>query len=97
MGIFHATTLDNPFLEREFYDSLVKQYSLGDGGKLRAARELEGQWVDMGGAEWGGQYFGETIWFNNWRKDPNAIRIATLDTSKGIGGKRGDYSCFIMM
>jgi hypothetical protein len=97
LGIFHATTLDNPFLDREFYETLTKQYSLGEGGKLKALRELEGQWVDMGGVEWGPQYFGESIWFNNWHPAKDSIKIAALDTSKGVGGKRGDYSAFVLL
>ncbi len=97
LGIFHATTLNNPFLDSEFYEALKKQYPMGEQGQLRMLRELEGQWVNMSGSEWGPTYFGETMWFNNWPNARTNDRIATLDTSKGIGGKLGDYSAFILM
>jgi PBSX family phage terminase large subunit len=92
--LFKCSTKANPFLSPDFYNNLLFQYGKGDGGQLRAMQELEGEFVCVEGAEWGPECFGEGVWFNTFPDDDRAIRVITLDSSKGIGGKTGDYACF---
>jgi PBSX family phage terminase large subunit len=94
VALFRSATRDNPFLAPEFYESLLLQYGKGEGGLLRAQQELEGMFVCVAGAEWGAECFGEEVWFDEWPQDDRAIKVVMLDSSKGIGGKTGDYSCF---
>ncbi len=94
VALFRSSTKDNPFLAREFYDNLLLQYGKGQGGLLRARQELEGDFVVVEGAEWGAEFFTKEFWFNQWPEDREAIRVVHLDSSKGVGGKSGDYSCF---
>ena len=92
--LFHCSTRDNPFLPEEFYATLVTSYGKGEGGQLRALQELEGEFVCVEGAEWGPENFQPHIWFRDWPEDEGALRAVALDSSKGIGGKTGDYSVF---
>ena len=92
--LFHCSTKDNPFLPAQFYDQLLLQYGKGEGGLLRAKQELEGEFVCVEGAEWPNDWFGPDIWFDDFHQDDYAIRAVMLDSSKGIGGKSGDYACF---
>lgn len=92
--LFHCSTKDNIFLPTDFYDRLLLQYGKGEGGMLRAQQELEGEFVCIEGAEWGPELFGPEVWFDDFPEDDEAIRVVALDSSKGIGGKTGDYSSF---
>lgn len=92
--LFHCSTKDNIFLDPEFYNNLLLQYGKGEGGTLRAQQELEGEFVCVEGAEWPPNWFGPKIWFDEWPNDDTCIKSVMLDSSKGIGGKSGDYSCF---
>jgi len=94
VALFHCSTKDNPFISPEFYENLVLQYGKGEGGLLRAQQELEGQFVCVEGAEWPAEWFTGDLWFDEWPTDSEAIRVTTLDSSRGIGGKTGDYSAF---
>lgn len=89
-ALIHAKTSQNPFLSERFYDTLTNQY--GDG--LRALQELEGEFVDVEGAEWPGSYFGSEIWFDEWPTNWQC-RTAALDPSKGRDAKHGDYSAIV--
>lgn len=88
---FHASTLDNPFLPPEFYETVRHQYS-----GLRAEQELEGRYVDVEGAEWPAEFFTDDIWFDEWPTQYEA-KTASLDPSKGKGTKHGDFSAFIKL
>ena len=92
--MFHCSTKDNPFISAEIYENLLLQYGKGEGGMLRAAQELEGKFVCVQGAEWASSWFGPEVWFDAWPHDAESLRVVMLDSSKGIGGKTGDYSCF---
>lgn len=87
--LFHARTIENPFLPPDYYDMVRHQYS-----GLRAQQELEGLFVDLAGAEWPPEFFGPEIWFNEWPTDPVTKSVA-LDPSLGTGTKWGDYSAFV--
>lgn len=95
--LVHCSTKDNPFLEPAIYENLLLQYGKGPGGRLRAEQELEGKVVVIEGAEWPMEYFGPDIWFSEWPVYDDELRVMFLDSSKGVGGKTGDYSCFCMM
>lgn len=95
--LFHCSTRDNPFLPEDFYNRLVLQYGKGEGGILRARQELEGEFVCVEGAEWPPEWFGPEVWFDDWPVDDHALKVVALDSSKGIGGKTGDYSCFAIV
>jgi PBSX family phage terminase large subunit len=88
---FHASTRDNPFLPPEFYENVKHQYS-----GLRADQELEGEYVDIEGAEWPSEFFPDSIWFDDWPTKP-LVKAVALDPSKGVGSKHGDYSAFVMV
>ena len=94
VALFQCSTKDNPFLPPDFYDSLLLQYGKGEGGMLRAMQELEGKFVCVEGAEWGPENFTDRVWCEEWPVDDQALKTVMLDSSKGIGGKTGDYSCF---
>jgi PBSX family phage terminase large subunit len=88
---FHASTLDNPFLPPEFYETIRHQYS-----GLRAEQELEGRYVDIEGAEWPAEFFGDDIWFSEWPIKYHT-KVCSLDPSKGRGTKYSDYSAFVSL
>ena len=94
VSLFSCGTRDNPFLSPDFYNNLLMQYGKGEGGILRARQELEGEFVCVEGAEWPAEWFTGDIWFDEWPTDDQAVRAVALDSSKGIGGKSGDYSVF---
>jgi PBSX family phage terminase large subunit len=95
--LFQCSTKDNPFVTPDFYQNLLLQYGKGEGGALRAQQELDGLFVCVEGAEWGPENFGSDVWFDEWPIDDRSIRVVMLDSSKGIGGKTGDYSCFAIV
>jgi predicted phage terminase large subunit-like protein len=89
-ALFHAATLDNPFLPGNFYQTIKDQYS-----PMRARQELGGEFVNIEGAEWPAEWFGSNIWFDEW---PRAgLKVICLDPSKGKGDKWGDYSAFVSL
>lgn len=88
--LFRASTADNPFLPPEFYDRVASQYS-----PLRQRQELEGEFVTLEGAEWPADWFGDAIWFDEWPPHDRGQKVVALDSSKGKGGKSGDYSAFV--
>lgn len=49
-----------------------------------------------GGSEWPESYFPSSIWFDEWPR-PLALRVLTLDPSKGRDAKSGDYSAIVRL
>ena len=49
-----------------------------------------------GGNEWGAEYFGPDVWFDEWPKNISLLVIA-LDPSKGKNASSGDYSAFVVL
>lgn len=81
-AMFHARTGDNPFLPAGFQATLERQYS-----GLRAAQELGGKFVNMEGAEWPPEYFGDEIWASAW---PTQFIASALALDPALGhGERG--------
>lgn len=103
--LFRARTIDNPFNPDGFAEKLALQY-----GPERAKQELEGQFIDVAGAEWPGSYFPESIWFDEWPVVLD-LKVMALDPSKGKGQDRptvdrkrtkdpdklGDYSAYVLL
>jgi predicted phage terminase large subunit-like protein len=88
--LFHAATLDNPFLPGNFYQTIKDQYA-----PMRARQELGGEFVNVEGAEWPAEWFGPSIWFDEW--PTVGLQVVALDPSKGRGDKWGDYSAFVRL
>ena len=95
-AIFHARTSQNPFLPAGFADTLRQQY-----GTLLGRQEIDGEFVNVAGAEFPPEYFPESIWFDAW---PEVLRlkVMALDPSKGpregATPKKpdGDYSAYVL-
>lgn len=51
--------------------------------------------VAEGGAEWPESFFGPQIWFEEWPREW-AVKVMSLDPSKGTESKFGDYSAFVL-
>ena len=89
-AIFQAQTRDNPFNPPGFHQQLARQY-----GGLRAAQELEGQFVNIEGAEWAASYFPESLWFSEWPRE-FALSALALDPSMGKGERsKSCYAAFV--
>lgn len=85
--LFRASTADNPFLPLGFYDSVKAQYS-----GSRAKQELGGEFVEMEGAAWSSDSFGEWIWCPQAQWPGHfSGGVLSLDPSTGKDLKRGDY------
>jgi predicted phage terminase large subunit-like protein len=89
--LVRARTADNPFLHPQFITMIHARYS-----GLRAMQELEGEFLDIEGAEFDPHWFGPSIWFEDWPGDI-CLRWMALDPSKGKNAKYGDYSAFVML
>ncbi len=90
--VIQCATCDNPFIKPEYFEFLKRQYS-----PARARRELYGELVYLEGAEWPPEWFEDGIWFDDWPNPTEGIRVVSLDSSKGRGGKTGDYSSFCLI
>src|SRR5262245_27002078 len=89
---FHAPTRANPFLPPDFAHDIRVQY--GEG--LRAAQELDGRFVNVSGAEWPEDYFGEQIWFTDWPDRATIVRsVLAIDGSKGR--LKGDRQALVLL
>ena len=75
--LFRAHTRSNPFNPPDFAKTLGEQYTA-----TFARQELGGEFLDIEGAEWGSEYFPESIWFDEWPEGLYHL-VATLDPSKG--------------
>lgn len=100
-AIFFCRTSENPFLPPDFAATLSHQYH-----GLFAAQELDGQFVNLGGAEWPPEFFGDEIWFDDWPAGTIVLRVLALDPSKGVKDQTisnaaknitADYSAFVML
>jgi hypothetical protein len=47
-----------------------------------------------GATEWPDEWF-KDVWFDEWPAGDRGQRVLSLDSSKGKGGKSGDYSAFV--
>jgi predicted phage terminase large subunit-like protein len=94
VAFFRASLGENIFIDPAFYEGLLRGYA---ASPLRIRREIHGECLYMEGAEWDASYF-QDCWFDEW-PDPahGGIKVIALDSSKGKGGKTGDYSAFVKM
>lgn len=93
-GVFliHARMEDNPFISREFKQRMRQEY----GSSPLAQQELDGQFVDVEGAEFLGHLFGDKVMFDVW-PEVFQIKAISLDPSKGGRDKPGDYSAIVFV
>ncbi len=89
--LFRAATGDNPFNPAGFEQTLAGQYS-----HQFARQELYGEFLNIEGAEFPGEYFPDSLYFTDWPKDLQFLVIA-LDPSKGKDAKHGDYSALVAL
>jgi predicted phage terminase large subunit-like protein len=94
VAFFRASLKENTFLDPGFYQGLMRAYA---ASPLRIERELEGKCVFLEGAEWDASYF-QDAWFDEWPDlGRHGLKVLALDSSKGKGGKTGDYSAFVKL
>lgn len=90
-ALYRSHTRDNPFNPPGFAETLARQYS-----PLYARQELGAEFLEIEGAEWPGEWFGESLWFKDWPPDSIVLRVIALDPSKGRG-EDGDDSAFVLL
>ena len=91
--MIRARTKDNPFNPAGFTERLLQQY----GDTLFARQELDGEFVQLEGAEFPAEWFaGDDLWFDAWPEDL-ALKVIALDPSKGTDGKGKDYQAFALI
>jgi predicted phage terminase large subunit-like protein len=84
-------TKENPFNPVGFAKTLETQF-----GALRARQELAGEFLTVEGAEWPAEWFGNSIWFDEWPKQ-YVCKAVGLDPSMGQSKDKGDDSAFAMV
>ena len=98
--LFRSHTRENPFNPKDFANTLAGQYTA-----TFARQELGGEFLDIEGAEWGHEYFPESMWFDQWPEGLYHLVIA-LDPSKGPNDRaakragqvrESDYSAIVGM
>lgn len=91
--LVHAPTKTNPFLPADFVARTRREAS----GRL-AAQELEGQFLDMEGAEWPGEFWGDWV-FAPLRAFPEDFdaRVIAVDPSLGKKDREGDFSAIVFL
>jgi len=89
-AVVRATTAANPFNPPGFADTLRRQY----GDTPFARQELDGDFVQVEGAEFPAAWFHELIWFEDWPVELR-YKVIYLDPSKGAS-KRSDYQAFVL-
>jgi phage terminase large subunit-like protein len=86
--MFRAPTRANPFLPDGFEDQIRRQY----GETQYARQELEGEFVQLEGAEWSADLIDRPDrWFVDW--PDTAARVVALDPSKGAR-EDSDYQAY---
>lgn len=85
-------TSDNPLIPaKELEEAKL------DLGLRSYLQEYEARFTEQEGAEWPGDYFHESMWFDDWRESPQAefvCRFGACDPSKGKTDK-SDYSAIV--
>lgn len=89
--LIRAKTSANPFNESRFAERLAAIYT-----PLQARQELDGEFLEMEGAEFPGSYFPLSIYPATW---PHAfeVGVVAVDPSKGRDSKHGDYSAIVFV
>lgn len=84
-AMFRARTGENPFLPKDFEATLQGQY----GETQFARQELGGEFVQIAGAEFPAEWFGEWLWFDQFPSE-TIHKVLYLDPSKGVRDFAGD-------
>lgn len=86
-------TSDNPLIpQQELEDAKL------DLGLRAYLQEYEARFTEQEGAEWPGDYFPESMWFDDWSEAGNELecKVGYCDPSKGKSDK-SDYSAIIWL
>lgn len=85
-------TSDNPYIS----DAELEEAKI-ELGPHSYAQECGAQFVSVEGAEFPGEWFGESIWFDEWPDDGDIdFRFVALDPSIGKTD-RADYSAYVVI
>lgn len=90
-ALVRAHTRQNPFNPAGFADTLATQYT-----PQWARQELGGEFIEIEGAEFPGDWFPDSIWFDRWPANIPLL-VFSLDPSKGKNAKHGDYSALVAL
>lgn len=93
--LIQAPTRSNPFLPEDFLRLVEREAT----GRL-AAQELEGQFVDLEGAEWPAEYWGDWVYVQASQMPPQEeylVRVIAVDPSLGRQDRMGDYSAIVCL
>lgn len=67
-----------------------------EGGRAAFEREKQSAPIQPELCEWPESYFDGPIWFDRW-PERLAVRVVTLDPSKGRDDRRGDFSAYVLL
>jgi len=92
--VIRASTRQNPFVAEEAKEALYANYS-----GVWAQQELEGEWVDPEGVEWGAEFWGDWVLVP---QDQIPIsrsnhRVIAIDPALGRHPDKGDYSAIVAL
>jgi len=88
-------TRDNPLIRLEGLDSI--RHDPKFGGPRAFAQEYEAQFTEEEGAAFPVEYFGDSIWFDEWpRTDATSLRVIACDPSLGKT-ETADYSALVSL
>jgi phage terminase large subunit-like protein len=91
--LVRARTDENPFLPEKFYATISSEY----GDTNWARQELGGEFVQIAGAEFPGEWFARPdLWFDAW-PDELVLKVISLDPSKGTDGKGKDWQAHVLI
>lgn len=93
--LIHAPTRTNTFLPADFLQTVQREAT----GRL-ADQELEGLFVDMEGAEWPAEFWGDWVWVRQDqtpRLTEYQVRVVAVDPSLGKKDRQGDYSAIVFL
>lgn len=92
-ALFRASTGQNPFNPAGFAERLMAQW----GDTNFARQELAGEFVQLEGAEFPGDWFARPdLWFDAW-PETLILKIISLDPSKGTSGRGSDYQAHVLI
>lgn len=93
VAVIRSPTVDNVFLPPDFMETVRANSS-----PLLLAQELEGEFVDIEGADWPSQYWGEWVWVPHLpRRERWTVSAIAVDPSLGKTDKPGDYSAIVLV
>jgi predicted phage terminase large subunit-like protein len=90
--VIRARTADNPLLS-----ATVRGQLYGDLVGVWARQELDAEWVDPEGTEWGAEHWGDWVMVQSIPLDRCTRRVIAVDPSLGAKPDSGDYSAIVAL